>query len=74
MTLLDGWLDEGDKDETSHWFDPDSAEDRIAILAWCEGEGPDFEDQVSHLICSNLPTRGAAFAALQAKRQRERAV
>ena len=73
MTILDGWAEEGDKDETSNWFDPDSAEDRMAILAWCEQEGPDFEGQISELVCSNLPTRGEALAALAAKHQRERA-
>ena len=73
MTILDGWSEEGDKDETSYWFDADSAEDRLAILAWCEQEGPDFENQISELVCSNLPNRGEALAALAAKHQRERA-
>jgi hypothetical protein len=73
MSIMDGWADEGDADETSHWFDPDSAEDRMAILAWCEQEGPDFEDQISELVCSNLPNRGEAFAALEAKHRQERA-
>ena len=73
MTILDGWSDEDDEDTTSHRFDPDNAEDRMAILAWCEAEGPDFEDQISDLVCTNLPNRGEALAALEAKRQRERA-
>jgi hypothetical protein len=73
MSILDGWAEEGDEDETSHWFDPDSAKDQAAILAWCEAEGPDFEDRISELVCSNLPNRGAAFAALNAKQERERA-
>lgn len=72
MSILDGWADEGDEDKTSHWFDPDSVEDRRAILAWCEAEGSDFEERISDLVCSNLPNRGAAFAALDAKHQRER--
>jgi len=73
MSILDGWADEGDEDETSYWFDPARAKDRMAILAWCEAEGPEFEERVSDLVCSNLPNRGAAFAALDAKHQRERA-
>lgn len=73
MTILDGWADAGDADETSCWFDPGSAEDRMAILAWCEQEGPDFEDKISDLVCSNLPNRGEAFAALEAKHQQEHA-
>ncbi len=71
MSILDGWAEEGDTDETSYWFDPDCEKDRMAILAWCEAEGPDFEDQVSNLVCSNLPNRGAAFAALDAKKRQE---
>ena len=73
MTILDGWADESDEDDNSSCFDPESAEDRMAILAWCEQEGPDFEDRISELVCSNLPNRGEAFAALEAKHQRERA-
>jgi len=73
MSILDGWADEGDEEETSYWFDADSVEDRAAILAWCEVEGPDFEERISDLVCSNLPNRGAAFAALDAKHQRESA-
>lgn len=73
MSILDGWADESDADETSHWFDPESEEDRSAILAWCEQEGPDFEDRISELVCSNLPNRGAALAALEAKQRQERA-
>lgn len=73
MTILEGWAEEGDEEDSSHWFDAENAEDRLAILAWCEAEGPDFENQISELVCSNLPNRGAAFAALDAKLQRERA-
>ena len=73
MSILDGWSEEGDDSETSHWFDPTSVEDRAAILAWCEKEGPDFEDQISNLVCDNLPNRGEAFAALEAKNKQERA-
>ncbi len=73
MSILDGWADEGDGEETSYWFDPESAEDQAAILAWCEAEGADFEGRISDLVCSNLPNRGAAFAVLDAKHQRERA-
>lgn len=72
MSILDGWADEGDEEETSHWFDPDGAKDQAAILAWCEAEGPDFEERISDLVCSNLPNRGAAFAALNVKHLRER--
>lgn len=42
-TILDGWGEEGDEDGTSHWFDPDRAEDHAAILAWCEAEGKQRE-------------------------------
>jgi hypothetical protein len=73
MSILDGWSEEGDEAVASHWFDPKSAEDRIAVLAWCEQEGPDFEERISDLVCSNLPTRGEAFAALTEKHQKERA-
>ena len=73
MTILDGWAEEGDKDETSYWFVPDSKEDRMAIRAWCEQEGPDFDNRIPELVCSNLPNRGEALAALDAKHQRERA-
>jgi hypothetical protein len=73
MTILDEWAEEGDEEDSSHWFDAGNAEDRMAILAWCEAEGPDFENQISELVCSNLPNRGEAFAALEAKHQRERA-
>lgn len=73
MSILDGWSEEGDGTEASYWFDPKSAEDRRAVLAWCEQEGPDFEDRISDLVGSNLPTRGEAFAALTAKHQKERA-
>lgn len=61
------------KDETSFWFDPESAEDRMAILAWCEQEGPDFENRISEIVCSNLSNQSAASAALAAKHQRDRA-
>lgn len=74
MTILDGWADEDDADKTSRWFDPESEEDHMAILACCEQEGPDFEERISELICSNLPNRGEAFAAPKAKRPQERAV
>lgn len=73
MSILDGWADEGDADEMSQWFDRDCAEDRMAILAWCEAQGPDFEDRISELVCSNLPNRGAALAALEEKHRHERA-
>jgi len=72
LTILDGWAEEGDKDETCYWFDPDSAEDRMAILAWCEQVGPDFETRISELVCSNLPNQSEALAALDAKLQRDR--
>lgn len=72
MTILDGWSESGDKSPESHWFDPANPEDRAAILAWCEQEGPDFEDQISNLVCENLPDRKAAFDALEAKREVER--
>jgi len=73
MITLDGWAVEGDEEDRSHWFDPESTEDRMAILAWCEAEGPDFEDRVSDLVCTNLPNRGQAFTAHKAKHAREQA-
>ena len=72
MTILDGWSESGDDSPESHWFDPADSEDRTAILAWCEQEGPDFEDQISNLVCENLPNRKAAFDALEAKCRDER--
>ena len=71
MTILDGWSESGDDSPESHWFDPASPEDRAAILAWCEQEGPDFEDQISNLVCENLPNRKAAFEALEANHKVE---
>ncbi|MEO0380919.1 MAG: hypothetical protein AAF252_11665 [Pseudomonadota bacterium] len=72
-TITDGWSDEGDESETSHNFDQEDVEDMLALTAWCETEGPDFEDQISKLVCENLPTRGEAFAALERKHAAERA-
>ncbi|WP_171181156.1 hypothetical protein [Ruegeria sp. HKCCD8929] len=71
LTIMDGWSEAGDTSEDSNWFDPTNAEDKAAILAWCEQEGPDFEDQTSNLVCENLPNRGEAFKALAAKREQE---
>jgi len=72
ITILDGWSESGDESPASHWFDRDNREDHAAILAWCEQEGPDFEEQISDLVCENLPTRKAAFDALEAKHKVER--
>jgi hypothetical protein len=72
LTTLDSWGEEGDESEGSHWFDPEDAEDRAAITAWCEQQGPDFEDQISKLVCENMPTRKDAFASLESKHDKER--
>jgi hypothetical protein len=45
----------------------------MAILAWCEQEGPDIENRISELVCSNLSNQSEASAALAAKHQRDRA-
>ncbi|MEM8976178.1 MAG: hypothetical protein AAGD43_29270 [Pseudomonadota bacterium] len=68
MTIMDGWAEEGDTSDGSHWFNVDNAEDREAVTAWCEQEGPDFEQQISNLVCENMPTRKAAYDALREKR------
>lgn len=70
LSILDGWAEEGDESKTSYWFDPESDEDRKAILAWCEKDGADFEDKISDLVCASLPTRGEAFEALVAKNRK----
>ena len=72
FTIMDGWSEQGDESETSNWFDPESSEDFDALLAWCEEEGPDFEDQISNLVCENLPNRQQAFAALEKKHKKQR--
>lgn len=70
MTILDGWSEQGDMSDTSNWFNPDDPNDCAAILAWCEKEGPGFEDEISNLVCSNLPNRKEAFDALAEKRSK----
>jgi hypothetical protein len=45
----------------------------MTILAWCEQEGPDFENRFSELVCFNLSNQSEASAALDAKHQRDRA-
>lgn len=72
MTIMDGWAEEGDISDGSHWFDPENPDDTAAVTAWCEKEGPDFEQQISNLVCENLPTRKAAYEALAAKRSAPR--
>lgn len=72
FTIMGGWSEKGDESETSNWFDPESSEDFDALLAWCEEEGPDFEEQISNLVCQNLPNRKQAFAALEAKHRKQR--
>lgn len=64
LTIMDGWEDDFE-------FDPENAEDVAAITAWCEAEGSDFEDQISNLVCENLPKRKDAYAALANKRGEE---
>ncbi len=68
-TIMDGWAEEGDRSDGSNWFQTDSAEEMAAITAWCEKNGPGFEQQISNLVCENLPTRKEAFDTLAEKRR-----
>ena len=68
LTTMDGWAATGDMSDGSHWFDPTCKNDREAILAWCEQEGPKLEQRISDLVCEAMPTRGQAFDALVMKR------
>ncbi|MYB77838.1 MAG: hypothetical protein F4X83_12275 [Chloroflexi bacterium] len=72
MEIMSNWSEAGDEGPDSHWFDPKDSEDHAAILAWCDQVGPDFEEQISRLVCENLPTRKTAFEALEAKHKLER--
>ncbi len=72
FTIMDGWSEKGDETEASKWFDPESSEDHDALLAWCEEEGPDFEEQISNLVCQNLPNRKQAYDALEEKHRKQR--
>ena len=73
-TIMDGWSDSDEYHDSSHHFDSDDYEDVQALTAWCEQEGSSFEDDISRLVCDNLPTRREAFAALERKHAAERAV
>ena len=64
LTIVDGWGDE-------YEFDASNAEDRAAVTAWCEAEGASIEDDISKLVCDQLPTREIAFAALAKKREND---
>ncbi|WP_299085817.1 hypothetical protein [uncultured Ruegeria sp.] len=69
MSILEERPDPMHPGDLSFGFDPGNARDRAAVLAWCEQNGPDFEDQISELVCRNFPTRTAAYTALAEKNQ-----
>jgi len=72
MTMLDGYEDEGEKDNPDgRYYDPSNSEDQAAMLAWCLQEGPAFEKSISELVWTNLPTRREAYEALQKKKYAE---
>lgn len=72
MTIMDGWASAEERDDPDgQYFDPKNAEHMAAMLAWCEEHGPGFEDDMSNNVCSNLPTRNEAYAALDKKRKAE---
>lgn len=72
ITVMSTWSESEDESDGSHWFNPEDVEDSAAILAWCEQEGPGFEEQISKLVWENMPTRKEAFEALEAKNKKER--
>lgn len=68
FTIMDGWGDADNLyDHDGRYFSSANPDDRAALTAWCEAEGPVLEDQISNLVCENLPTRREAYDALSEK-------